>query len=163
MQPFPAHWTLRDMVANEFGSTWRNIRENRRNYALGCIAFVILAAIVAFIRTDASILDTPAIFVASIINFLRIIAIVSLLFAWILSKFVQIKTHNLLANKWIEQELVNRPNESFPIPFWRFIIPAVCARIGLLLGYVLILFWLLFFLPERNESIHHFLPRNGLL
>ena len=160
MPAHPEHWSVAERFSYEFGNTASHLRKYRWAYSIGASAFVLVAAAIAWARTDASATDLPVIFLASIIHLLRGAAIVSLLFAWLGTKFIQDWLFARISNAWVTKEALRRPGVSFQVPHWRFYVPAAMARFAIFGVWLGSLFYSLFIIPSRVPELERFTPNN---
>ena len=158
--PHPEHWSVAERFSYEFGSTASHLRKFRRPYGIGAGAFVLMASAVSWVRTDASATDLPVVFLASIIHLLRGVAIASLLFAWLGTKFIQDWLLARISNAWVTKEALRRPGASFQVPYWRFYVPAAMVRFTIFGFWLGSLFYLLFIIPSRVSELERFIPNN---
>jgi len=160
MPSHPEHWSVAKRFSYEFGSTVNHLRKSHKAYCIGAGTFVLVVAVVAWARTDASTTDLPMILFASSIHLLRGMAIVSLLIAWLGAEFIQEWLYARISNAWVTKESSRRPGVSFQVPHWRFYIPTAIAHFTIFGVWLGSLFFLLYVVPSRVSGLERFIPDN---
>lgn len=160
MPAHPEHWSVAERFTYEFDGTVNHLQKFHMVYAIGAIAFVLIVSAITWARTDASAADLPTIILASVIHLLRGVAIVSLFFAWLGSKFIQDWLYARTSKAWISRESSRRPGVSFLVPHWRFFVPAAMARFVIFSLWVGSLFLLLYVFPSCISELERFTPDN---
>jgi len=97
---------------------------------------------------------------ASVVHLLRLAAIVSLLFAWVGAQIIQDYVYERASEAWARREAAQRTEESFEIPYWRFILPAAAVRFTIFGIWIGGLFVLLFVIPVQIIELRRFIPEN---
>jgi hypothetical protein len=156
----PEHWPLKTRLKYEFEASLSHFRKHFLPYVLGSGVFLLLVAAVMYVKKDAELTDIHLVLLAGTVHLLRIAGIVSLLFAWVAARVVQAFIYDRAAQRWTVREASKRPGESFPVPHWRFFIPAAAVR-GVLFGFwLLFLFVLLYVIPGRYPALSQFIPQD---
>lgn len=152
-------WPLRDRFRIEFAPAVNHLARFKVGYLAGGVLFILVVAFIIFFRNDLQIVDFSIALLASFVHLLRLIAVISLLFAWLSAKFIKDWLYEKSTNKWAQRYAAANPNQTFTIPHWRFFIPSFIVQIALFSAWLGLAYWLTFSLPAAWGDLDRLIPK----
>ena len=153
-------WPLRDRFRIEFAPVVNHLTRFKVAYLAGGALFLLAVACVILFKNELQIGDFPIALLASAIHLLRLIAIISLFFAWLSAKFIKDWLYEKGTSKWTQRHAAANPNQNFTIPHWRFFVPTFIAQLALFTAWLVSVYWFAFTLPAEWSDLDRLIPSN---
>jgi hypothetical protein len=146
-QPF------RDQVLYEWRSATADLRKRKKVWAVGFVSVSLLFAIVAGAIIRPSLSEIPLVLLSGFIHSLRFLSILAFIWFWVVTHLIHSAVHNWAEARWTDHERKKKPNQSFPVPYWRFWIFAFLPSMFVFLTLSVPLAYVLFVLPNYNNVL----------
>ncbi|MBA3598772.1 MAG: hypothetical protein H0W40_15540 [Methylibium sp.] len=128
-------------------------RANRHWYAVFLAVVAVGFALVALFKLDREFTDLPLLLLAGAVHSLGYVGLYLLIGALVVARLMYESTYSQLEAGWTQREAVRRPEQSFAVAYWRFVL--VAAPIAAIVFTVLaaLIVAVFFILPMQVDAV----------
>lgn len=144
---------LREQLRYEWLSATAGVRKRKKVCAVGFVLVSLVFAVVVGVIIRPSLSETPLVFLSGFLHSLRYLSILAFVWFWVVARLIHDAVHNWAEARCTDRERRKRPNQSFPVPYWRFWVFAFLPAAFVFLALSAPLAYVLFVLPSYNNVL----------
>lgn len=151
------HKSFREAISDLYVELWLPVQRNSKEIWAGAVALSLFFSILAFWRIRPSIAEFPLFLASGVIRTLQYISVALLLVLGVIARICGRAIEEWLEHLWVENEKRKKPNQSFPIPYWRFRFAFFVCAVAAFVCLATPVLWLFYWVPGRFPGLDHVL------